>query len=381
MRSLMVGLVAAVATSVSLPLAVPAGAAGMAQQIVEMKGATTGGKFGASVAIAGDELVVGATGYDPYGGTAYLFTKTTGAWKETVQLRAPGVTSHDLFGGAVALASSFVVVGAPYAASTGRAYVFAKTALGWRQTAELKGSDTGAAASLGSSVAASGTTIVIGAPWHGSGRAYVFAKTAAGWRQTAELTGSGATRNGDEFGSAVSISGATIAVGALGADRAYLFAKTTTGWRQTAELSDPGTHAGNYFGASIALSPAPGDEVVVGDPTFAGWTGRAYVFARTATGWHRAAELEGTGTGQLDEFGGSVALSGNSAVIGASGASRAYVFSHTTNGWRQSAVLKGGDTVFGDWFGVSVAASGTAIVVGAQLANRAYVFSSGEPEG
>ena len=121
------------------------------------------------------------------------------------------------------------VVGAPaHAAFAGRAYVFTKTAKGWKQAAELKGSDTVANDYFGGSVAISGTTAVIGAPDHGkyAGRVYVFTKTAKGWKQRVEVKGSDTAAN-DEFGFSVAISGTTAVAGAnvhaLYAGRAYLF--------------------------------------------------------------------------------------------------------------------------------------------------------------
>ena len=92
-----------------------------------------------------------------------------------------------------------------------------KTAGGWKQAAELKGSDTVAGDYFGYSVAISGTTAVVGAPDHAehAGRAYVFTKTATGWKQVAELKGSD-TVAGDDFGDSVAISGTTAVVGADG---------------------------------------------------------------------------------------------------------------------------------------------------------------------
>jgi hypothetical protein len=108
-----------------------------------------------------------------------------------------------------------------------RAYVFTKTASGWKQTAELKGSGTVTDGLFGLSVAISGTTAVVGANGHAkAGRAYVFIETTTGWHQVAELKGSDAVV-GDDFGSSVAISGTTAIVGANGhaknTGRVYVF--------------------------------------------------------------------------------------------------------------------------------------------------------------
>ncbi len=249
------------------------------------------------------------------------------------------------------------------------------------QLAELVGSDTVAGDYFGSSVTISGTTAVVGAGYHAkiAGRAYVFTKTGAGWKQTAELKGSD-TVAGDGFGDSVGLSGTTAVVGAQGharfTGRAYVFTKTATGWKQAAELEGSDTVAGDTFGWSAAIS---GTTIVVGAPGHAG-AGRAYVFTKTGAGWKQGAELEGSDTVAFDWFG-SVAISGTTIVVGAPGhakrAGRIYVFTKTGAGWKQVAELEGSDTVAGDDFGSSVAMSGTTAVVGApdpKGAGRAYVF-------
>ncbi len=93
------------------------------------------------------------------------------------------------------------------------------------------------------------------------------------------------------------------------------------------------------------------------------------MFARLAHGWHEVAELRGADTVAEDYFGYAVAISGSSAIVGAyrhkMGAGRAYVFTTGAHGWRRVAELKGADTEAGDDFGWSVAISGNAAVVGA----------------
>ncbi len=225
-----------------------------------------------------------------------------------------------------------MVVGAPsHAAKAGAAYVFTETARGWRAQ-ELKGDDTVAKDDFGDAVAISGGTVVVGSFGHAgeAGRAYVFSDGAQGWRQRAELAGSD-TVAGDGFGVSVAIAGATIAVGsglaASDAGRGYMFARRATAWHQTAELVGPGTVAGDGFGDSVAVS---GPTVVVGAFLHASSAGRAYLFTQTATGWRRDGELVGSDTLGDDEFGYAVAISGATVAVGAyghrSGAGRVYIF-------------------------------------------------------
>ncbi len=342
--------------------------------------------FGSAAAISGTTAVVGADANAQLAGRAYVFTKTAVGWRQVAELTGSDTIASDDFGGSVAISGATAIVGADsHASRAGRAYVFTKTAVGWRQAAELKGSDTVAGDGFGWSVAISGTTAVVGATVHAgfAGRAYVFTKTASGWTQVAELKGSD-TVAGDGFGYSVAISGTTAVVGALPAGaslggRAYVFTKTASGWRQVAELNASDT-VGDGFSVSVAIS---GVTVVVGVYANTNAVGRAYVFTKTAGGWRQVAELRGSDA-VTGYFGGSVAISGTTALVGARNAGsnmggRAYVFTKTAVGWQQAAELKGSDTSVGDYFGVSVGISDdTAIVAaisaGSKMGGRAYVF-------
>ena len=361
---------------------------GTAKQLAELKGSDTvaSDEFGVSVGISGTNAVVGTSGA-AYPGRAYVFNKTAAGWKQVAELKGSDTVAADRFGTAVAISGTTVVVGAyDHAKDAGRAYVFAKTAAGWKQVAELKGSDTVANDYFGWSVAISGTTAIVGAVGHAKyeGTAYVYNETASGWKQSAELRGSdGVAENG--FGTSVAISGSTAIVGeegyAKGTGRAYVFTKTTSGWTRVALLKAPDTIAGDNFGTSVAVSPPI---AVVGAYGRANYAGRAYLFTDTDGGFRQTAELKGSDTTVGDYFGISAGISGSSVVIGAydhaKDAGRAYVFAKTPSGWKETAELKGSDTVAEDYFGNSVAISGTTALTGAygqaKYAGRAYLFKS-----
>jgi hypothetical protein len=358
------------------------------KQVAELKGSDTvgGDEFGTSVAVSGTRAVVG-TAEGSYVGRAYVFTKTRSGWEQIAELKASDATTGDRFGSSVAISGTTVLVGAyDQAKNAGRAYVFTKTASGFEQTAELKGSDTVVDDYFGWSVAVAGTTAVVGAVGHSRymGRAYVFTKTASGWEQSAELEGAG-TVSDDGFGTSVAVSGATVVVGAegyaKGAGRAYVFTKTAAGWTQVAVLKGSDTVTGDNFGTSVAVA---GTTAVVGAYGPSNFAGRAYVFIDAATGWKQVAALKGADTVAGNYFGVSVAISGATVLVGAydhaNTAGAAYVFTHTVSGWKQAAELTGSDTAAGDYFGNSVAVSGATSVAGsygrAKFAGRAYVFGS-----
>ena len=373
------------ASTASAVVATPRTSPSVGTQLAMLKGSDTaaGDLFGSAVAITGTTAVVGADGDGSSGGSvAYVFTKTGAAWTQAAELQGSDTVAGDDFGGSVAVSGTTVVVGAPaYPYYAGRAYVFTKSGSGWQQAAELKGSDTAAGDLFGSAVAITGTTALVGADSHAkeSGRVYVFAETGTGWKQTAELAGSDSSGMAF-FGSSVAISGTIAVVGAWGSGVAYVFTNTGAGWKQTAELAGSDTSGMDFFGSSVAIS---GTTAVVGAPQHAGDAGRAYVFTKTGAAWIQAAELRGSDTAAKDYFGSSVAISGTTVVVGAYGhdkkAGRAYVFTETRSGWKQAAELKGSNTLSNDWFGSSVAISGITAVVGAQGhaddGGLAYVFA------
>jgi hypothetical protein len=342
--------------------------------------------FGSSVAVSSTTAIVGA----PFGakgaGDAYVFAKTAPGWRASGKLTGSDTVAPDLFGSAVALSGATAVVGAPgYASAAGRVYVFSDTGGSWRQTAELRGSDATMGDTFGFSVAISGGTIVVGAQNHakGAGSAYVFTDSG-GWKQTAELKGSDTT-TGDTFGTSVAIEGTTAVVGAPGhasvAGRVYVFTATAGHWKQSDELVGSDTVASDEFGTAVAIS---GTTVEVGAPGHADGTGRAYMFMSSAGLWKQASELEDPDASTGDLFGDSVAISGSSAVVGAEGNSKdtgqAFVSMKVGNLWKTATELRGADSAAGDGFGTAVAISGSAAIVGAPAhakgAGRAYVFEA-----
>ncbi|MGA2528954.1 MAG: hypothetical protein ABSG36_07295 [Acidimicrobiales bacterium] len=358
------------------------------KQLVELQGTDTGSgdAVGVSVAIAGTTAVVGAPGHAKDVGLVYVFAKTATGWKQTAELKGSGTVAGDFFGYAVAISGRTVVVGAPgYHKNAGRVYVFRRGTTRWRQVAELKGSAV-SGDYLGDAVAVSGSTAVVGSDGNdkNAGRAYVFSGAGTRWKQAAELKGSDTIAQ-DGFGYTVAVSGATAIVGApdhaKDSGRAYVFIGSGAHWSQVAELKGSDTVSDNGFGVAAALS---GTAAVIGAPGYKSATGRAYVFEDSAGRWSQVAELKGSGTVGADDFGYAVAISGTTLALGAPGYSkntgRLYLFGRSDGAWKQLASVKGSDTVSGDYLGYSVGIFGDTAVVGAdghsKSAGRAYLFGA-----
>ena len=227
------------------------------------------------------------------------------------------------------------------------------------QTAKLAASDAAQGDKLGFSVAADGDSMVVGAPGDddggsNSGSVYVFTRQSGVWSQ-AKLTASDAAAN-DEFGTSVAIDGDTIVVGApqdrdggLWSGSVHVFTKPAGGWAtatETAKLTASDAAVGDFFGTSVAID---GDTVVVGargDDADA-WTWNSasvYVFTKPAGGWATATEtarLTASDAAAEDYFGFTVAVAGDTIVGGAAGdnngAGSAYVFTKPAGGWASAS--------------------------------------------
>jgi hypothetical protein len=387
-----------------------------------------GDGFGASVALAGDTLVVGVpTEGSNAGGTAdaapdsggvFVYVRNGASWTQQAFLKASTVTEGDVFGSSVALQGDLLVVGAPGEASPGpgdafgAAYLFRRDAGIWTQSAVLKADAPVAGARFGTAVAVSGGTVAVGAPGQlaagdtdPSGAAYVFEQVAGSWTQQSLVKADTAFAFA-EFGQSVALAGNTLVVGApqestnaAGAfdpgsfDRsgaAYVFVRNGTGWDQQAFLKSATVAEGGLFGSSVAVD---GDTIAVGetlalvDPASAG---RVRVFTRAGAVWTAQQQLQAGNATPGDRFGGAVALAGDVLVVGArfedgdgtginppvtpnapSGA--AYVYTRTGATWSQLAYVKAPDTQAGADFGAAVSLSGDSLAVGAPGAGKVYM--------
>ena len=479
--------------------------------------AAPGDEFGISVAVHGSTVVVGAYLYNradgvvPDSGSTYVFARDsdTGVWSQTLNLAAPKPNQHDRFGYSVAVDAGTLLAGAPqddenpgfaYAMDISDAewadfvpaeltlsdddkYVYRaldltndqeyafrlrsvnaaanspsgetvaatpmlakpgkteglspqagdrRVTLSWddprdssidgyqvlmppEQTKLTAGSDGEESGRFGESVAVDGDTVVVGAYQHDitdnqnitsgdAGAAYVFTEVDGVWSQAAKLTAS-VPATGDKFGYSVAVDGDTVVVGAYQHDitddqgitsgdagAAYVFTEVDGVWSEPVKLTASVPAPGDYFGYSVAVD---GDTVVVGARGDQDKTGAAYVFTKVDGVWSQAAKLTASGGGAFDYFGHSVAVDGETIVIGARGHSSspgaAYVFTEPSNGWGHwsnlnaggkadlTATLTASNADDDDQFGQSVAMDGATVVVGAkqddETKGSAYVFT------
>jgi hypothetical protein len=361
--------------------------------------------FGQAVALDGDTLAVGAsdpscaTGVNgnqtdrncPSAGAVYVFTRTGATWSQQAYLKASNTESGDGFGASVSLSGDTLAVGAPHELScasgvngnqadngctgAGAVYVFTRSGSTWSQQAYVKASNMNAQDLFGWSVSLNGNTLAVGAPneqscgtgingnqldngcgdqGNGAGAAYIFTRIENVWTQEAYVKASN-TRIGHAFGIRVSLDGNTLAVGAPGEDScatgidgdqsnsschsagaAYVYTRTAGVWTQQAYVkasnTDPHPFFGDGFGGTVALN---GDTLVVG---------------------------------ALSEGSCAAGINGNQLDNGCGGSGAVYIFARTNNRWSQVAYIKpiapSVTTSVARWFGQGLTFDGTTLAVG-----------------
>ncbi len=292
----------------------------------------------------------------------------------------------EMFGYSVAISSNSAIVGVQYdtqaAPGGGAAHVFVRSGFAWTHQAMLLASDAAMGDYLGFAVAIAGDTAVAGAPWADpgnldrAGAAYVFTRSGTNWTQQQKLTASDAGA-GSNFGQTVAIAGDTIIVGApygytgsVQSGSAFIFVRAGGVWAQQAKLTPSDPTRNMEFGGHVAIS---GDSVIVSayrDPEKGKNAGAAYVFTRAGVVWTQQAKLMPADPQPYDWFGyGGVAISGDVAAVtqneggGMRDFGSVYVFRRSGGHWEQEQKIAAKPD--GDPnFACSLALSGKHLVFG-----------------
>jgi hypothetical protein len=320
--------------------------------------------FGYSVSISGDFAIVGANQEDhnatggqfmDNAGAAYILRNISGTWTVVQKIVASDRAADDEFGTSVAISGDYAIVGAPRKSTTigftvysnaGAAYIFQNTSGTWSQVNKVLASDREGSDEFGHSVAISGDYAIVGAPYEdhsvtgtnyqsNKGSAYIYKKGATIWTDEQKIVGTSASTN-DNFGWSVGISGDYAIIGMpkdglagpsgtlTEAGSAFIFSKNTSGnWTQMQKIIASDEGAGDEFGNSVAIS---GDYVIVGamleDHNATGGAnlndaGSAYIFERNGGTWTQMDKIVASDREVDDKFGVSVSISGDYAIVGA----------------------------------------------------------------
>ena len=291
----------------------------------------------------------------------------------------PGAAKFDLdqntgtigFGRSVAMTDDWLLVGASGGKKASIHKRTGDTTFAISPTVDFDDKTT--VQSLGWSVALTDTFAIVGAKTGQAAFIYKYNTGTSTWGNTAatSLTSYSSSPNSN-FGRSVAITDTYAMVGAAGAKKAYIFTQTGGSFgadgagNLVATLDDQAT---DNFGWSVAMTD---EYAIVGARS----ANKAFIYANTGGTWSTTAVAALTGTtGQDFYFGCDVALTNNWAIVGASSSKKAYMFEKKSGGWNETAVTTFA-TVSGtnDQFGFSVDLTDTWAIVGADLGNTAHVF-------
>ncbi|MCH2141598.1 MAG: FG-GAP-like repeat-containing protein [Phycisphaerales bacterium] len=386
--------------------------------LVQWSGVAPGDQFGASVAIDGSLLVVGApqnSGLAVEGGSALVYAWSERQWvllKDLAEEVPSGLSPFDKFGASVAVHGSVIAVGMPgdddLGTNAGAVHLFE-----WDGSADVSYLTTvyGELAfdenQFGSAVALSENYLAVSSPsadvnGTDDGLVTVFEDDAVlGWSFYALLVNPSGLDD-ESMGSSVAITesasvGTVVAAGASGANFSaglvYVFADSGFGFDNGSEISPPTGGTGYYFGWSVAIE---GDRLVIGEPGNAddglADAGTVWIFdyITPGIGWNSTGQLDPGDLNASDRMGASVGIEGDSVVVGIPrgtglGANTGRADLWAINGfgaWQHFAVYLASDLTGADTgsVGYSLSISGDRVCVGAPTASSvtgvAYIFSN-----
>ncbi len=349
-------------------------------------------RFGGSVAISGDTALVGSALDDDNGsasGSVYVFIKVANVWVLQQKLAASDAEAGDKFGLSLALEDDTAIVGAPEEDSVGSvrgaAYVFTRSAGVWTEQQKIIASDAEDFDQFGISVAIDGDRAVIGASFEdaaasNAGAAYMFSRGAGVWSEDQKILASDAEAD-DRFGHNVAVSGDIVVIGAgredsggQDAGAAYVFAFTGVSWAEQQKLVASTADPSDQFGSSVAVD---GDTILIGangDDDGGNSAGAAYVFESESGVWVEQQKLMASDAASGDNFSTQLSIEGDVAVIGAAlnddagnSSGSAYIFARQHNGtWSELQKFTAIDAAGGDRFGSAVGVSAHTVIVSAE---------------
>jgi len=377
--------------------------------------------FGYSVAVDGDTAVIGAVSADgstkQKQGAAYVFTRdSSGVWSEQAKLEAPEGGFEFRFGHSVAISGDTVVVGEPHRkgdrsdpdSGHGAAYVFTRSDDVWSLQKKLLPSNTSIVeVSFGMSVAIDGDVIMVGrlaavghrvngnveGPY--SGTVYVYRRSGNTWSQETKLFPDGLTEitvvsEENRFGeSAVALSGDTAVIGdptppaINGPGSAYVFTRSNGSWSQQAVLTANEPTPSASFGKDIEID---GNTIVISAPQDSGTRGAVHVFTGSGSSWGEQAKLTLSDGGVQDYFGASVAIDGDTIMATTSYISPrdepAYVFTRSGNQWSEQTLrVNSGGLPKPHPSGGAIVIDGNTTLIGARYGNEqgsAYFYGTSD---
>ena len=363
--------------------------------------------FGVAVGISGDELLVGRPGMiigfpmpPSQTGAVHIFRRSGQRWAQAGAVSARDTVLGDGFGAELAVDGNLMVVGAPNGGEgKGAVYVFERDRSGrWIERAKLTARDAEAGDRLGASVAVANGVVLAGAPGRGQGAGLVIAfrrDRSGAWSEQGRLTGSGIAA-GDAFGSALSLAGDALLVGAPGPTgggpfggptegkpgAAFVFRRGTSGvWTEEARLAAAQDTTIRALGLAVLLD---GSEAFVSSPMAAGAAGVVLHFRRDGGQWQNVGRISAGSQTRPAMYGLALARDGADLLVGAPMSAQQVGMVHvmrrdSANSWRDVQQLTTKGVGLGTQFGAAIAARNGLAVTGAPSADffegKGFVFT------
>ena len=350
-----------------------------------MPGGTSDDIFGSAVATDGEWAMVSAPQDDDQGtdsGTAFIYRRSGTTWNMSQKLQGPGGLAYDNFGNAAAMSGDIAVVGAYHHSGgterAGAAYVFSRSGNVWINATKLTAADRQIQDNLGHSVAAISGMVMAGVPndddlGSSSGSVRVFTGAGASWTQTAKLTAFDGSSS-DQFGTSVGLDATSTLVGSPGDDdlgsssgSAYIFSRSGSTFSILSKLLANDGNSSDQFGASVSLDGEVALVGAPGDDDRGSSSGSAYLFARTGMTWTFQQKLTAPDGNTDANFGANTSLKGTTALVSAPGdhdRGAAYIFTRAGTTWSQLQKLTATSPASLDNFGRHTAMSSDTLVVG-----------------
>ncbi len=374
--------------------------AGNELQSIADSAAKGGENAGWAVAVSSDTAIVGVPSYFNADlkkrGAAFVFRYASGIWTQEAVLLPPAALTDTkgTFGKAVAISGDFAIVGDPTAADAnpanvfGAAVVFKRTGTTWDTGTLLVEPVRVAGNKFGQSVAIGADYVVVGTPGYDQGTNdrgtfYYWSTTNLVVPETKFAVGALA---GDQLGYSVALNGVTVLVGApyndsKAADAGAVYLYTLNPLAPVATINATNFAANDWYGSSVSVD---GNVAIVGAPSDGSKAGSAIILRYDGATWNEEKVLTPSSTSVNDQFGASVSISGNYALVGAylnddkaADAGAAFVYNFNGTDWTEEAKLLASDGAGSDQFGFSVGIDGDLIAIGANLADLVGAADAG----
>lgn len=308
------------------------------------------------------------------------------SWEETTKILPPDDSQNKWFG-SISVYNDYALIGS-YVDDTngyesGAAYIYKIDGNSWIQEAKLLPSDGESYDYFGRSVSLYGDYALIGAYGKDNhvGAAYIFKRDGNTWDEEKKLLPSD-LENANDFGVDVCLNGDYAVIGAYNYDfmgpeyedsgAVYIFKRAGDSWIEETKIPDPKNDINSWFGLEVFID---GDYAMVGAPGYL-QNGSVFVFKRSGTNWIEHQLLvpsNPSDRNNRDNFGGSICIDGNFAVIGASDGldqGSAYIFKLENDVWTQQTKITASDGNSDDDFGGAISIYEDTLIIGSSVENN-----------